>query len=395
MSLVPHFERTTKNSTISHFLLTLGYKLFSFYFPLFLLEKGLSLPKVGFVYLLIYLPMAMLSPLVGSISGKTNPFFLVISGILGYSLYSMGMLLLPVSWFFYVLQIILGISAALFFVGNRVIFMALHLNKLTRAFGWFHSASYYASGFAPVIGAAVIFLWGFNGVFILSILIYFINILFTFSSMPQKLNAQLTVDSYANSLSQFGQIIKRSFAPNILPVLIFSLAILVLGGFYQSFFLIFLKSIGWGRTEILAYSSLLSLISLPISLYGIRMLFDSGIVEIIFIGGIMFAISSLTIGLAVPLAGFIGILILMEIGELGSFLSSSSRSGFISKSFSFFPHGAAVLDTIFSPLGIVLGSFFGALLIGHIGYPGIFILGGILIMFLAFFIKFPHPDIVE
>ncbi|MBF8250337.1 MAG: hypothetical protein HW400_938, partial [Candidatus Levybacteria bacterium] len=254
MSLVPHFERTTKNSTISHFLLMLGYKLFSFYFPLFLLEKGLSLPKVGFVYLLIYLPMAMLSPLVGSISGKTNPFFLVISGILGYSLYSMGMLLLPVSWFFYVLQIILGISAALFFVGNRVIFMALHLNKLTRAFGWFHSASYYASGFAPVIGAAVIFLWGFNGVFILSILIYFINILFTFSSMPQKLNAQLTVDSYANSLSQFGQIIKKSFTPNIFPVLIFSLAILILGGFYQSFFLIFLKSIGWGRTEILAYS---------------------------------------------------------------------------------------------------------------------------------------------
>jgi len=375
--------------------LMLGYKLFSFYFPLFLLEKGLSLPKVGFVYLLIYLPMAMLSPLVGSISGKTNPFFLVISGILGYSLYSMGMLLLPVSWFFYVLQIILGISAALFFVGNRVIFMALHLNKLTRAFGWFHSASYYASGFAPVIGAAVIFLWGFNGVFILSILIYFINILFTFSSMPQKLNAQLTVDSYANSLSQFGQIIKKSFTPNIFPVLIFSLAILILGGFYQSFFLIFLKSIGWGRTEILAYSSLLSLISLPISLYGIRMLFDSGIVEIIFIGGIMFAISSLTIGLAVPLAGFIGILILMEIGELGSFLSSSSRSGFISKSFSFFPHGAAVLDTIFSPLGIASGSFFGSLLIGHIGYPGIFILGGILIMFLAFFIKFPHPDIVE
>jgi MFS family permease len=165
MSFIPHFEITTKNSTISHFLLMLGYKLFSFYFPLFLLEKGLSLPRIGFVYFLIYLPIAVFSPLVGEISRKVNPYFLVISGIFGYGLYSLGMLFLPLSLFFYVLQVILGLSASLFLVGNRVILMSLHLDRPARSFGWFYSAPYYAAEFAPVIGAGIIFLWGFSGVF--------------------------------------------------------------------------------------------------------------------------------------------------------------------------------------------------------------------------------------
>src|SRR3989344_5099939 len=124
MSLIPHLEKVTKDSTISHFLLMLGYKLFSFYFPLFLLEKGLSLPSVGFIYLLIYLPITVFSPLIGAISRKINPFFLIISGILGYGLYSLGMLFLPLSLFFYVLQVILGISASLFLVGNRIILIS-------------------------------------------------------------------------------------------------------------------------------------------------------------------------------------------------------------------------------------------------------------------------------
>ena len=208
--------------------------------------------------------------------------------------------------------------------------------------------------------------------------------------MSKNLNVQLTADSYVNSLSHFSQVIKKSFSFNVFPILVFSLAILILGGFYQSFFLIFLKSIGWGRTQILTYSSLFSILFLPLSLYGIRVLSGSSVVRTIFIGGVVFAIASVAIGLTASFVGFIGILIFMEIGEFGSFLSNSSRSGFISKVLSSFPHGAAVLDTIFSPLGTALGSLLGGLLVGQIGYSGIFISGGILIVFLVFLLNF-HP----
>jgi len=395
MSFIPHFEITTKNSTISHFLLMLGYKLFSFYFPLFLLEKGLSLPRIGFVYLLIYLPIVVFSPLVGAIGRKANPYFLVMSGIFGYGLYSLGMLFLPLSLFFYVLQVILGLSASLFLVGNRVILMSLHLNRPARSFGWFYSAPYYAAEFAPVIGAGIIFLWGFGGIFMTSILIYFVDILFTFFSIPKNFDIKLSVDFNTNSLEHFYQAIKKSFSFDIFPVLIFSLTILILGGFYQSFFLIFLKSIGWGRTEILAYSSLFSIIFMPLSVYGIKILSNFNVVKTIFVGGIIFAASSIIIGLTVAVVGFAGVLVLMEIGELGSFLSNSSRSGFMSKAFSTFPHGSAVLDTIFSPLGTALGAMLGGLLVSHIGYSGIFVFGGILILLLTFLIKFSPLDIGE
>jgi MFS family permease len=387
MSIIPHFERVTKNSTLSHFLLMLGYKLFSFYFPLFLIEKGLSLPKVGLVYLLIYLPIAIFSPIIGVVSKKVNPFFLVISGIFGYGLYSLGMLLLPTTIYFYILQVILGISASLFLIGNRIVLMSSHLSRPARSFGWFYSAPYYAAEFAPLIGAVIIFFWGFHGVFVISILIHFINILFTFVSIPKNLSTQLATDSYANSLNHFFQVIKKSFNMNIFPILIFSLLVLILSGFYQSFFLIFLKSIGWGKTEILIYSSLFSILFMPLSLCGIKILSDSNIVKTILAGGAIFAISSFAVGLMAPLVGFVGILIIMEIGEFGSFLSSSSRSGFIAKAFSDFPHGAAVLDTVFSPLGIALGSLFGGLFVGFFGYSEIFTFGGALILLLFFLIK--------
>jgi MFS family permease len=387
MSLIPHFERVTKNSTTSHFLLMLGYKLFSFYFPLFLLEKGLSLPAIGFVYLLIYLPIVVFSPLIGGISRKVNPFFLIIGGIFGYGLYSLGMLFLPLSIFFYVLQVVLGISASLFLVGNRIILMSSHLNRPARSFGWFYSAPYYAAEFAPAIGAGIIFLWGFSGVFIVSILIHTANVLYTYFSIPKNLNIQSSADSYADSLDHFLQAIKKSFNFNIFPILIFSLIILILGGFYQSFFLIFLKSIGWRQTEILAYSSLFSILFLPISWYGIKILSGSNVVKTVFMGGILFGISSVAIGLSASFVGFVGIIILMEIGEFGSFLSNSSRSGYISKAFASFPRGAAVLDTAFSPLGVALGSLLGGFTVEHVGYSRIFILGGILILLLALFIK--------
>jgi MFS family permease len=391
MSLVSNFERTTRSSTISHSLLMLGYKLFSLYLPLFFLEKRLSLLQIGLAYLLIYLPIAILSPLIGAISKKIDPYFLVISGILGYSLYSLGMLFTSSSMFFYELQVMLGVSASFFLIGNRVVLMSSRLNRAARLSGLFHSLSHNAAQLAPAIGAGIIFLFGFNGVFILSILIHTVNILYTYLSVRKELNIQPDVDSYANSLSHFGQIIKNSLNSNILPILIFSIAILTLGGFYQSFFLIFLKDIGWGRGQIFLYASLFSVLFLPLSSFGMRIFSKSNLAKTIFVAGVVFAASSVVIGLTASFVGFLGIIMLMITAQLGSFLSNSARSGFIAKTFSSLPHGSTVLDTILSPLGLALGSLLGSLLVGHIEYSGIFVSGGILILFLSLFIKIFTP----
>ena len=55
MFIFPKIEKITKDATITHFFLMFGYKLFSLYFPLFLVAREFSLPEVGYTYLLIYL----------------------------------------------------------------------------------------------------------------------------------------------------------------------------------------------------------------------------------------------------------------------------------------------------------------------------------------------------
>lgn len=384
MSIIPHLERTTRNSTVSHFLLMLGYKLFSFYLPLFLLTKGLSLPKIGFIYFLIYLPIVVFSPIVGAISYKLNPYILIICGIFGYLLYSLGMLFLPISFAFYFLQIMLGISASLFFVGNRIILMSFPSLKPARSFGWFYSASYYAAELAPLLGAIIIFFYGLKSVFVLSIMIYLLDIAFTFFNLKRADFPNYLKTSFRESLSDFFSASKKLFQPQVFSVTTISFFVLFVGGFYSSFFLIFLKDNGWSQNSILSYSSLNSLLFLPISFYGLHLLSKNTSLKNIFLGSLLFGIFSLLIGWFGIFLGFIGILLLNQILELGSFVSTSARSGFLSKIFSTNPSEGGAIDTIFSPLGTALGSLIGGLLIGSMGYSGIFIFGGVAVALSSF-----------
>ncbi|RLC35166.1 MAG: hypothetical protein DRZ76_00965, partial [Candidatus Nealsonbacteria bacterium] len=164
MPLLPKIEKITRDATITHFFLMFGYKVFSLYFPLFLIARGMSLPEVGYAYLLIYLPIAVFSPLVGFLNHKINPAVLASVGILGYGIYSWGMIAIHNPALFYFWQVILGISAALFFASSRGILMGSSLEKPDRAFGWFYSAPFYAAAVAPAIGAFFIWQFDFAGV---------------------------------------------------------------------------------------------------------------------------------------------------------------------------------------------------------------------------------------
>ncbi len=101
MNFFPKIERVTQDVAISHFLLMFGYKLFSFYFSLYLVERGLSLHQVGYTYLLVYLPIALFSPVVGFLNHKINPAILSSLGIAGYGMCSDGWLISVYQMFFY------------------------------------------------------------------------------------------------------------------------------------------------------------------------------------------------------------------------------------------------------------------------------------------------------
>ena len=151
MSIFPKIEKITRDATISHFLLMFGYKLFSLYFPLFLVAKNFSLPQIGYTNFLIYLPIALFAPIIGFLNHRINPTILTAVGIFGYGVYAFGMIFFPNLFVFYLFQIILGISASLFFVSSRAILMGSKLENPDRSFAWYYSAPSYADAIAPVV----------------------------------------------------------------------------------------------------------------------------------------------------------------------------------------------------------------------------------------------------
>lgn len=384
MIFLTHVENVARQSTISHFLLMFGYKLFSLYFPLFLLTKGLSLPKIGFTYFLIYLPITFASPFVGYLNHKINPSIIVILGILGYALYSLGMLFVSDSYLFYFLQVLLGLSAALFFVSSKGILAGIRTEKPASSFGWFYAAAYYAESIAPAVGALFIWALGFTGVFVASIVVYFVNIVFVLLSSSKTVDNSDRSKTLQESFERFVFIAKQSVSRPLLPFAAISFSVLLVGGFYHAFFVLFLKSIGWSQNAILFYLSLLSIIFIAMSLYGIHLLSNKKESQNIFLGGILYGTSSIVLGLTAGAVGFIGNLTLMGIKELGGFITGAGRSGVLSKFYSSYSKEVGALDTMFSPLGVALGSLVGGLLVGYIGYSKIFIFGGILVVLLTF-----------
>lgn len=391
MSLLPKLEKITRDATISHFFLMFGYKLFSLYFPLFLIAKNFSIAQVGYTHFLIYLPIALFAPIAGFLNHRINPAVLSSLGILGYGIYSLGMILLaplenaaflmgfPSHFFFYLLQILLGISAALFFVSSRAILMGSKLENPDRAFGWFYSAPSYADAIAPVIGALIIWKFNFLGVFVLSLILQIFNAIFCFSKLKNQTN-QLTekiqIKESGQNYLKVLEVIKerKSFF-----FVMISFLVLILAGFNNTFFVLFLKNLGWSQNQILFFSSLLSLIFLPISIWAIKQIGKFGSEINISRGSQIYGVSSILLGGLVSLLNFYYIFLIMLGKSIASLMANSGRSGLLTTKLRQFPEESAAVDTIFSPLATAAGALIGGLIIGSLGYPLIFILGGILI----------------
>jgi MFS family permease len=398
--LIPKIEKITRDATISHFFLMFGYKLFSLYFPLFLVARGFSLPEVGYTYLLIYLPIALSAPFVGFLNHKINPAILASIGILGYGLYSLGMILIRNEALFYFWQVLLGISAALFFVSARAILISSKLENYDQAFGWFYTAPFYADALAPCVGA--LFIWKFNfvGVFIFSLILQIFTAIFCFTQLnpvrnnisngvkKQKINPLDKEFSFQKFQENYQKVLPKITGRDALPSILISFSVLLLAGFYFAFFVLFLKdSLSWSQNLILVFISVSSFLFLPISIFLINQLGKWESQKSIFQGGLISGAFSILFGALIPALNFL-ITLLITLGRsAGSLICNSGRSGLLSQKLKENPEEAGAIDTIFSPLGIALGALISGAIIGFLGYQLLFILGGVFVILVGLIMR--------
>ncbi len=392
---LPKIQKITKYATVSHFLLMFGYKFFSLFFPLFLIARGFSLPQVGYAYLLLYLPIALFSPLVGFLNHKINPAILATIGIFGYGIYSLGMIFVQEQYLFYLLQILLGISAAFFMVSFRAILMGYPLENYNRSFGWFYSAPSYAAVLAPLVGAIIIWQFGFVGVFAVSFLFHLFNTVYCFTYL-RKPAAKLVDDGF--NFSQFKEnyqkAIRRISQKDIFPFILISFSTLFLVGFFRAFFLLFLKDLGWEQNQIIFFGSLIPLVFLPITLLIIKKLekgeggnnivkggLIAGTFSILF--GLLGIVLNAFIFLKISIISAVVILILITGKGIGDFITNSGRSGLLSRELKGSPEEAGAIDTIFAPLGAGIGSLIAGLAIGFMDFNLLFILGGVVVLIIT------------
>lgn len=379
---MPKIEKITRDAAISYFLLMFGYKLFSLYFPLFLVAKGFSLPQVGYAYFLIYLPIVIFSPLVGFVSHRINYALLLVAGILGYALYSLGMIFVQDQNLFYLLQIFLGMSAALFNASSKAILVDAKLENPDSAFAWFYTAPSYAQAAAPAVGALAIWKFGFTGVFALSVILYLINAVFSFIRLNTHIrNHHLEPSRIPSGIwENYKKVFKALGEKSLFPLVLISFAVLVLSGFYSAFFVLFLKTdLGWSQNQILFFNSLLSLIFLFISLFAIKFIGKSLSRANILWGGAIYGIFSFLLGAAAHALNFLGILAIQIGNSSGDLIAESGRSGLLARRLKNYPNEAGAIDAIFSPLGTALGALLGGVLISYMSYQTIFIVGGIFV----------------
>ena len=367
-----------RDVTAVHFLLMFGYKLFSAYFPLFLAAGGLSLPQIGYAYLLVYLPIALCAPLAGFFSRKTNPVLMMMLGIAGYAAYALAMVWGVHAGLFYLWQIMLGVSASLFFTSSRILLMAYPLRNVEHGFSWFYNAPFWADIAAPALGGLLIWRSGFTSVFTLSVAITLAALIVAatrlWSTAPKFNDRQISLSSWA---MRWGNLFRRVADVRMLPFLAISLAVLWMGGLYAAFFVLFLKnSLAWTRDAVILYTALSSAFFSAAYILFIRPRQNNNGKNSIVKGALTAGVFSSFFVFPLSVLGFWPVFIVDFFKGAGSFMCNTGRSSLIARKFKDEPEEAAAFDTIFSPLGVALGSFTAGLLIGPLGYGWLFYCGG-------------------
>ena len=213
----------------------------------------------------------------------------------------------------------------------------------------------------------------------MSLILQFFNAIFCFKNLKNKtrqLTENITIkESNQNYIKVFSGIKGKDF----LPLVLISFFVLILAGFNNTFFVLFLKNLGWSQNQILLFNSILSLVFLPISLWIIKQVAKFSSAINISRGSQITGIFSIILGSFASILNFYYVFFIMLGKSIGGLMAGAGRSGLLTTKLKKYPEESAAVDTIFSPLATAFGALIGGLIIGPLGYPLIFILGGILI----------------
>jgi len=384
-----------RDVTVAHFLLMFGYKLFSAYFPLFLIAHNFSLKQIGYSYLLIYLPIALCAPLAGFFSRRTNPALVMILGILGYGAYALMMVVDGSRGLFFFWQIMLGVSASLFFTGSRILLMAYPSANVERGFSWFYNAPFWADAIAPAIGGIIIWRVGFVPVFALAVAMTLAAAMWAAVKLWKIAAAR---GGRAISLGVWRKkwlnLLARAVTPRLAPGLAISFAGLWANGLFAAFFILFLKNeLAWSQGSVIAYTAWASAFFSVAYIIFIRPRQKDANEKSIMAGAAMSGLFSMLFAIPLALFNFAAVFALDFFRGAGGFVCQAGRSSLVARKMEkdpeeagrpraslASPEEAGAFDTIFSPLGIALGSLTAGLLIGPLGYRGLFFLGGAVVL---------------
>ena len=381
-SWFPKMEKTTFDVSLVHFLLMFGYKLFSLYYPLYLISIGFSVMNIGSIYLLTYSVIAVSSLIINHYIRKFNPSKVAAVGIFGYGVFALMMLLSYNVYVFYLAQIVLGFSAAAWLVSLRLILMKAKTESRSRSFGWFYSMPHYASVIAPLIGGAIILKFGFTGVFILSVVIQFANAFYAYARLNgnEKIsdnNKEFRKESLKSNYKKIYNCIKEDGVLTFVLIAVFS--VLILGGIYRAFFVLFLENLSFSQNDVIKFIAIASVAYLPLSVIIIKIIGKLKNKKIISGGIVAEGLVTIVLGAFANVMSLFGFFIVMTVDSLGALAVGSGKSALLSKRLKKYKEEASVIDTIIATLGPALGALFGGIAISYIGFQNTFLIAGIIV----------------
>ena len=389
-SWFPKMEKTTFDVSLVHFLLMFGYKLFSLYYPLFLISIGFSIMNVGSIYLLTYSVIAISSVVINYYIHRFDPSKVAAVGILGYGIFALLMIVSHNLTVFYIAQIILGFSAAAWLVSLKLILMRSKTDSQSRSFGWFYSMPHYAAAVAPVVGGLVIWKFGFTGVFVLSVLIQFANAFYAYMRLNGKYRS--FANRFYGPTEQWSQRIRKNYSEILkiirpdrafIIILISLFSVLILGGVYRAFFVLFLENMSFSQEEIIKFIAVASVAYLPFSILVIKMIERLRNRKIISGGMVVEGSVTIIFGIFANVMNLFGLFIIMIIDSLGALALGSGKSALFAKKLNSYREEASVMDTVLTTLSPAIGAFIGGIAISYIGFQNTFLIAGIIVFMMG------------
>lgn len=351
-------EKIIITVSIIYFLLLAGYKLFSLYYPLFLSSKGFSLSSIGLNYFVLYFSLGLFS-LLFFFMRKVQPKRMIIFSLLGYMLYSIGMLFVSSLIQFLLFQLLLGFFAGMFYVFARTTILEETHAKASE-YGYFYIAPLASAFIAPIIGGILIFFFGFSAPFLASITVYLIAILVSYANLkPLKIFER-----------------KRNFHISNLYVVLFFFIMMLIVGIYRAFFVLFLKSLGMIDNLIILFVLITNAI-LFIPLSFLRRKFDMySEREYVVAASLIYAFVTLIITF---FSDILLIFALFLIQFSINVLLSSQKSHWLSK-FSIYKKEIAIIDTCIESFGVAFGALISGLLLNYVSFNIVFPIFGLILI---------------